>query len=104
MYSPYISNTTTNLTSWIKGMGISKTFFYFCYQNGVCRRNIILQYFNSGSAVCSDNLKCDCCQSNLETSIEDISDLACNIIVCLPSMKTLNCRKFTLKRDNRQMW
>ncbi|CAB3999538.1 Bloom syndrome homolog isoform X2 [Paramuricea clavata] len=73
-------------------------FFYFCFQIGECRRKIILEYFDSGYAVCSDHLKCDQCESKLETCIEDISELTCKIIVCLLSMKALNCRKFTLKQ------
>ena len=43
--------------------------FYFCFQIGECRRKIILEYFDSGSAVCSDHLKCDQCESKLETCI-----------------------------------
>lgn len=72
-------------------------FFYFCFQTGLCRRRVLLDYFNSDSQQCGD-LKCDQCQRNLETSVEDISELTCDIILCLLSMKKLNRRKFTLKQ------
>jgi bloom syndrome protein len=50
-------------------------FLYFCFQIGICRRMLILKYFDSGDERCSD-LKCDQCIKNLNITEEDITQLA----------------------------
>ena len=72
-------------------------FFYFCFQKGVCRRMLLLKYFDSGDETCC-HLKCDQCIKALNTTVQDITQLTCDIILCLLSMKRLSPRMVTLKQ------
>ena len=58
---------------------------------------LLLKYFDSGNETCC-HLKCDQCIKALNTTVQDITQLTCDIILCLLSMKRLSPRMFTLKQ------